>query len=498
MKKIVSLICAFMVMVGVVIPSQSYANNVDYLYSGDVEDYMYIYNSNGLVLDVSGGVNRDGTNIQMWEYIEGNPNQLFMVRIIGDNINYIVSKIGGRFVDIFRGTKQENPTKQIRFGLNVDIWQNNDPEAQKFHFWEIAEGQYVIESAAKENAVLTAQGAWNGANVSLEEFTGADSQIWYLGTRPKVIKPQPLAMPNASLLQDAVGKYVMLHNMEGGVMDVYCAINADGTNLQICEAGKQNPAQMFLLQDLGGGRYALLSKIGNKYVDIFRGTKQENPSRAIRYGLNVDIWQNNDPAAQQFFIHDMGAGYYKIESTAKKDAVLSAAGSANGSNISLEKSTDSTFQRWYFEIVPDVPAPSNAVSNVRTTAPATNNSYYYSRNNIYYSAGYGPQNGHGNCTWYALGRYHEITGKNLYNDLRIAGHAKTWLGIAQRSPHYSTGSTPKVGAIGVCRSGKWGHVFVVEKIENGRVYISESHWTGAVFDYRELPSWYKVAGYIYP
>lgn len=115
--------------------------------------------------------------------------------------------------------------------------------------------------------------------------------------------------------------------------------------------------------------------------------------------------------------------------------------------------------------------PSSTSFSPRTTAPASNNKYFYSNTNIFYRAGYS-----GQCTWYAYGRAYEILGKE---PKLCTGNAKNWYSYNKTHGYYKYGSTPKVGAIVCWGNGTYGHVGVVEKvISNTNVYISEANVGG--------------------
>lgn len=145
---------------------------------------------------------------------------------------------------------------------------------------------------------------------------------------------------------------------------------------------------------------------------------------------------------------------------------------------------------------------------IRTTGPETGNKYYYSNSNIFYQAKLCPpftnSSGNkiiGNCTWYAYGRIGEMTGHMPY-DAGFTGNAYEWWNANLRTGKYKYGNTPKVGALAVWKSslpnsGGCGHVAIVEKIENGRVYISESSWHGSYFRYRQIYDTSYLYGYIY-
>ncbi|WP_297426170.1 CHAP domain-containing protein [Clostridium sp.] len=144
---------------------------------------------------------------------------------------------------------------------------------------------------------------------------------------------------------------------------------------------------------------------------------------------------------------------------------------------------------------------------IRDTAPSLDNKHYYSDDNLFYKIKLSPpfSNGgkviKGNCTWYAWGRAWELTGKKP-DDAGFIGNAYEWWNDNKKSGKYQYGSEPRVGAIAVWKSdlpnsGGSGHVAIVEKISNGKIYISESTWNGEVFRYREIYETDYLYGYIY-
>lgn len=162
----------------------------------------------------------------------------------------------------------------------------------------------------------------------------------------------------------------------------------------------------------------------------------------------------------------------------------------------------------------------------RTTRPAASNKYYYNKNwNTYYAynslAPTGKKDGSGryvtgNCTWYAVGRAMEITAQMGGNVTKVkwALGAGDPVGIfkSAKKNGLKTGTTPKVGSLVIFNYGSDGnaHIAVVEAIQNGVVYVSESGFaygtkpnakrTNIVFKYQNINNWAggrKVLGYIY-
>lgn len=145
---------------------------------------------------------------------------------------------------------------------------------------------------------------------------------------------------------------------------------------------------------------------------------------------------------------------------------------------------------------------ANAASafSPRLTAPEADNKYYYSNINIFYKYGYGMPN----CTAYAYGRAYELLG----TEPKLCPYdADEWYDYNKTNKYYSSGTSPKLGAI-ACWSydGGGGHVAVVEKIENGKITFSNSAYSGTNFYLSTAStsdsnaggsSWWNFQGYIY-
>ncbi len=80
----------------------------------------------------------------------------------------------------------------------------------------------------------------------------------------------------------------------------------------------------------------------------------------------------------------------------------------------------------------------------------------------------------GNCTWYAYERRQEL-GHPVGS---FWGNANTWA-VNARAAGYTVNSTPAPGAVLVSTAGAYGHVAIVEKVnENGSITLSEMNYVG--------------------
>jgi len=99
---------------------------------------------------------------------------------------------------------------------------------------------------------------------------------------------------------------------------------------------------------------------------------------------------------------------------------------------------------------------------------------YQTTINPFYARGYGGRDTDGydgECTWYAWGRAYEKLGVSL----PCRGHATNWTSEAQ-SAGLPTGTEARENSIMVEHYGSIGHVFFVEKVENGYAYVTEGNY----------------------
>lgn len=122
---------------------------------------------------------------------------------------------------------------------------------------------------------------------------------------------------------------------------------------------------------------------------------------------------------------------------------------------------------------------SSYIKRDSTTSPTNmiGNPFYYNWN--VFQPEWAPPVHVGNCTWYAWGRFWEISGATSSTEKRPTlntGNAEDW--YPYTADGYERGNTPRLGAILCMKDGAysgWGHVAVVEEIEeDGSIWTSES------------------------
>lgn len=173
----------------------------------------------------------------------------------------------------------------------------------------------------------------------------------------------------------------------------------------------------FRVKYIGEGKYklyAMCSNNGNgRVVDVYRGNSTTAP---LKTGLNIDLWDDNDPPAQEFYIKQQWDGFYSIELAALPGNVLTCKDCYNPEPISrrvtLETYENSTHQHWSFTQVQEQSYNGELVSswldNITTNIypDGTHLGPNYSYNNAYQCFGFGIEVFHrmfGSGRWYYNG-----------------------------------------------------------------------------------------------
>jgi hypothetical protein len=233
--------------------------------------YRITDQNSGKVLDVAGGAAASGTNVWLWEY-NGSDAQLWQLEYAGKNLYYIKNKLG-YYLDVAGGGTgngnnihvwQQNwsnaqqfvlwptqPYTMVKDGtyalksrlktskavdvqgggladcVNIQLWDYNNTNAQKFAISHVKEGYYKIVNVASGKALNVQQGMkGNGVNVWQYSYNASDAQLWRF-------------YKNES--------YYFIKNKNGYYLDVAGGATDNGTNIQIWE-GNSSKAQQFKLQ----------------------------------------------------------------------------------------------------------------------------------------------------------------------------------------------------------------------------------------------------------
>lgn len=347
---------------------------------------------------------------------------------------------------------------------------------------------HLSSSGAMDTGWLLTGGKWYHLSQS-----GAMNIGWLKDTNEKWYHLSSSGAMDTGWLNDKDKKYYL---DSSGAM-VTGKMNIDGIEYTFSESGE-------LIETNNSTNNPALDKEENN-----PGENEENEERKVGYvatkssplnmrtepSVNSSLIMSIPKNSEIIVIGNEVNSFYKIEYNNK-------IGYASSEWISFDKpqvTPDNSDSSGNTEIV---------LGPIRTTGPEKDNEHYYSDDNIFYKVKLSPpftnSNGKpivGNCTWYAYGRIWEMTGHIPY-DAGFTGNAYEWWNANIRTGKYKYGSIPKKGALAVWKSslpnsGGSGHVAVIEKIENNKIYISESSWHGSYFNYREIYNTNYLYGYIY-
>lgn len=128
--------------------------------------------------------------------------------------------------------------------------------------------------------------------------------------------------------------------------------------------------------------------------------------------------------------------------------------------------------------------------NERPGYAAPRSRSYTNANRSWLTASVGNRYAAGNCTWYAYELRMRL-GRPIGS---FWGNANTWATSA-RAAGFVVNNTPAPGAIFQTTAGYYGHVGIVERVENGVVYVSDMNYAGyGIITHRTLNG---ASGYLY-
>lgn len=229
-------------------------------------NYYEIININsGKLLDVQDGNTDIGANLNQFER-NNTESQYWYFKECGNGYYNIISKLSGLCIDISGGITTNN-------GTNVQLYDDNSSEGQKFRFQPINiinYNTYEIETKLDSNKVVDVSGGSydEGANVQLWSADNVNQQRFTLET----------------LNTDT---YVIRAKHSNKVLSV------DLSNNNVCQmnyTGGTN--QQWKIQEAGYGYYNLISKANNLLLDVNNANAQN--------GENIKVFNSNGLDAQKF------------------------------------------------------------------------------------------------------------------------------------------------------------------------------------------------------
>ena len=139
------------------------------------------------LLDYENAVKKKQTNVQVYSRVGGD-NQIWRFDSLGYTNQYKIVPKGGDFVlDVYWAT---NNNQTIDYGDNIDIWTDDDAQAQTWMANKMWDGSYVFK-LKDTNGVIAVDGTYNNANVSYQEWNVMDARQRWVLEKEKTSQQQP-------------------------------------------------------------------------------------------------------------------------------------------------------------------------------------------------------------------------------------------------------------------------------------------------------------------
>lgn len=320
-----------------------------FIVSHDAQGYVTFTNVNsGKVLDVSGGIARNGRNVQQYTS-NGTRSQKWVIKKSGNRYT-IVSALDSNFVlDLSSG--------RVNNSQNIQLYTSNDSNAQKWNLTKYLSKQEKLDQLAAENKNTLADGVYKignaqNSNYVLDIASGSKNN----GANVQLYLSNGTTAQSFKVTHDTNG-YVTFTNVNSGkALDVSGGKVANYSNIQQYNSNGTK-SQKWIVKKSNSG-YTIISALDSNYVLDLSGGKVVN-------SRNIQLYQSNGSTAQQWTFEKniterecldematqnksmMDDGVYYIKNRDVKFALDVSGGSAySGANVQLYSLNKTDAQKW--------------------------------------------------------------------------------------------------------------------------------------------------------
>ncbi len=328
-RKYIILLFFILLVIGISKSTSIYATN-------ELEDGIYTIKSKineKYVVDVCNGSKENEANIQLYESNETDA-QKFNIKYIKDGYYEIKSVKSNKMIDVANGGKKE--------GTNIWQYESNGTDAQKWIIKKNADNTYSIISKLNNLYIDVKEGvAKNEQNIQLFTKNGTDAQKFILiknkSNSTTDININPLAQKT---IDDGI--YTIKSKLNTGyVLDITEASKNNCANLQLYTLNGTN-AQKFNVKYLNDGYYEIKSVNSGKLLDVANGGKTA--------GTNIWQYQSNGTDSQKWIIKKNSDNSYSMISKRNNLYIDVSEGKArNGQNIQVYIGNNTNAQKFIFE-----------------------------------------------------------------------------------------------------------------------------------------------------
>ena len=308
----------------------------------------------GMMLDVSGGASKNGTNIQIYNDNES-AAQRFNITHISSGWYKICSQSSGKALDVTGAEKKS--------GVNVQLYDYNGSAAQLWRFISTSQGYFYIQN--KLGYYLDVEGGKtsNDTNVQVYSKNETDSQKW----KPeRIVYPQKINLNSSSFTLTNIGavkkitvsfapadttqKNIAWATSDNKVVTVSNGtVKAVGSGTATITAKTSNGKTASVKVTVNDGCVNVKNGLYNINTKVSGSFTLDVKGNGTTDGTNVQIYKNNGSVAQKFQVESVGNGWYVISNTYPKMCLDVQGGSSkSGTNVNLYHYNGSDAQKWRF------------------------------------------------------------------------------------------------------------------------------------------------------
>lgn len=317
--------------------------------------YMIQNVNSGLYLEVDGGKTADGTNVQQWGANEPASHNTWRVLSDGDGYYTLYPQIGDKvsyLLDV-AGNAAAN-------GTNLGIWSATDADAQRFKFYEAADGvYYLLTKTSGDQSCVAVQGASTSAGANVVEWAvnlSDTSQQWKL-----------TQVEDTGCVMDTTKTYQFRNANSNLYLEVANGKAEDGSNVQQWGADQPAAHNSWKLKEFGGGYYYILSALADGKTYYLNSVGETD-------GSNIEIHTNNKSSSHLFkFVKNPDGTYTILTRTSKDQAAVEVANAekSSGANVQQWTVNGNACQKWNAVAFTTTTSVSTTAATTTTTVATT-------------------------------------------------------------------------------------------------------------------------------
>lgn len=303
----------------------------------------------------------------MWiDDADGSPEQNFTLDYMTDGKYLLrINHSDGGVVNCECGTPDD-----VRAGVKLTGRSADNNDTQYFWITPVGSNEYILQSGHDKNLVIGASSPGARSQLYIQRYTGNALQKWKFDPNVSVISPVTTAPPTVEIPEPSRNQNVTegiynLVNCDSGKYMNY-AWGISNPNPMWIDNADGSPEQKFTLKYVSDGKYMLAINHSDGGVVNCECATPSDVKDGVK--LTGRTAENND--TQYFWITSVGNGQYVFQNGHDMSLVIGAPSGAARTQLTLQKYTGSTLQKWKLELLEPLTVTTTAPT-VTTAAPVT-------------------------------------------------------------------------------------------------------------------------------